>query len=98
MTQRLTPCKTTDNQRSVEDMAERILDRIRDELLELNTTFGVDSDLFYAGLDSMAIMQVLLMIEEEFGVKLPDHVIKRETFATARRIVEAVIEQHKLTR
>jgi len=77
------------------DVAERLLARIRSELVELQPEFSVDSDLFDAGLDSMAIMQVILMIEQEFGVKLPDALIKRETFATARRIGNAVIAQGK---
>ena len=71
--------------------AENLLRRIRNELLELDASFDVDSDLFDAGLDSMAIMQVLLIVEEEFGVQLPDRLVKRETFATARRIAAVVL-------
>lgn len=73
----------------VQQAAERLLARIRNELIELDASFDVDSDLFQAGLDSMAIMQVILIVEEEFGAKLPDDAIKRETFATARRIAGA---------
>ena len=38
----------------------------------------------------MAIMQLILMLEDEFNVKLPDCSITRPTFATARQIAEAV--------
>lgn len=79
------PCDTTTMQ-----IAARLLGRIRGELLELDGSFGVDSDLFAAGLDSMAIMQLVLMLEDEFNVKLPDCSITRTTFATARQIAEAV--------
>ena len=71
-------------------VATRLLGRIRSELLELDGTFGVDSDLFAAGLDSMSIMQLVLMLEDECNVKLPDCSITRTTFATARQIAEAV--------
>ena len=71
-------------------VATRLLGRIRSELLELDGSFGVDSDLFAAGLDSMAIMQLVLMLDDEFNVKLPDCSITRTTFATARQIAEAV--------
>jgi acyl carrier protein len=74
----------------VTETAQRLLTRIRAELLELDADFGLDSDLFNAGLDSMAIMQVILIVEEEFGATLPDCSIKRETFSTARRIAEAI--------
>ena len=88
-----TPSEAIASLPEVAQVAERLLDRIRSELLDLDAAFGVDSDLFHAGLDSMAIMQVILIVEEEFGAKLPDGSIKREVFATVRRIAEAVIEQ-----
>lgn len=71
-------------------VATRLLGRIRSEILELDSTFGVDSDLFATGLDSMAIMQLVLMLEDEFNVKLPDCSITRTTFTTARQIAEVV--------
>lgn len=74
-----------------EEIALRLLERIRAELLEIGAGFGIDDDLFHAGLDSMAIMQVIMILEEEFGAKLPDRLIKRETFATARAVAGAVI-------
>ncbi|MGH8479472.1 MAG: phosphopantetheine-binding protein [Gammaproteobacteria bacterium] len=63
---------------------------IQSDLLETDESFGVDSDLFAAGLDSMSIMQILLFIEEEFAVKLPDFAITRATFCTARHLAEAI--------
>ncbi len=78
-----------------EEIALRLLERIRAELLEIDADFGIDDDMFHAGLDSMAIMQVIMILEEEFGVKLPDRLIKRETFATARAVAGAVIAQRE---
>ena len=71
-------------------IAERLLARIRADLLETSDAFGIDSDLFAAGLDSMAIMQLTLVIEEEFGMQLPDRLITRATFSTARQIAAAI--------
>lgn len=73
-------------------LAERLLARIHADLLEVDTGLGIDSDLFAAGLDSMAIMQLTLLFEEEFGVKLPDRLITRATFATARQMARALAE------
>lgn len=75
------------------DAAGRILASIRADLLELDASFGVDDDLFAAGLDSMSIMQVIILVEEQFAVKIPDAMIKRETFSSARRIALAVVAQ-----
>ncbi|OOO02287.1 MAG: Aminoacyl carrier protein [Chromatiales bacterium USCg_Taylor] len=73
-------------------IATRLLGHIRSDLLETDESFGLDSDLFAAGLDSMSIMQIILFIEEEFSVKLPDNMITRATFCTARHIAEAIRE------
>ncbi len=73
-------------------IATRLLGHIRSDLLETGEAFSLDSDLFAAGLDSMSIMQIILFIEEEFAVKLPDGAVSRATFCTARHIAEAVRE------
>ncbi len=71
-------------------IATRLLDHIRSDLLETDVSFGLDSDLFAAGLDSMSIMQIILFIEEEFAIKLPDGAVTRATFCTARHLAEAI--------
>ncbi len=73
-------------------IAERLLTRIRTELIETGADFGIDSDLFAAGLDSMSIMQLTLLIEEEFSAHLPDRLITRGTFSTTRQIAAAIRE------
>jgi hypothetical protein len=79
----------------IERIAARVLSRIGSDLLELGAGFGVDGDLFAAGLDSMGIMQVIIIVEEEFGAKFPDSAIKRQTFTTARRIAETIVTQNQ---
>ncbi len=71
-------------------IATRLLDHIRSDLLETDASFDLDSDLFAAGLDSMSIMQIILFIEEEFSVKLADGMITRATFCSARHLAEAI--------
>ena len=72
-------------------IATRLLGHIRSDLLETDESFDLDSDLFAAGLDSMSIM-IILFIEEEFSVKLPDGAVTRATFCSARHIAEAIRE------
>jgi acyl carrier protein len=45
-----------------------------------------DTDLFAAGMDSMAVMNVLLSIEDAFGVEFPDALLNRSSFATLGRL------------
>lgn len=60
-----------------------VLNLVREEVLQTPPGFGTESDLFAAGLDSMAIMQLLLLMEERFGVSLPVETVSRENFQSA---------------
>lgn len=72
---------------------QRVLDLLRDEVLQTPPGFTADSDLFAAGLDSMAIMQLLLLLEERFGVSIPVESVSRENFRSARSIA-ALLAAH----
>lgn len=51
-------------------------------LLELDWDFPEDGDLFGAGLDSMAVMQIVVAVEDEYGVELTPDDLTRENLAT----------------
>lgn len=74
-------------------LERRVLDLVRDEVLQTPPDFGVASDLFEAGLDSMAIMQLLLLLEERFGVAIPVGSVSRANFKTAQAIAALLIQQ-----
>ena len=56
--------------------------------------FGPDDDLLEAGLDSMAIMRLVLFVEDEFGVVLPDDELTPDNLRTLNRL-EAWIKRHR---
>jgi len=64
----------------------KLLELISTEILEVGPEFGEESDLFEAGLDSMAIMQLLILIESHFGVQLRVGQLTRENFSTVCQI------------
>ena len=49
-----------------------------------------DADLFAAGLDSLAMVNVLMSIEEHFDIELPDEFLSRRTFASIDAIARVV--------
>lgn len=73
-------------------LATKILHLIRGELLETGDDFSLDSDLFEAGLDSMAIMQLTLLLERDFGICIPESLIVKSTFSTARSLAEVLLQ------
>lgn len=58
-------------------------------------SLGAEADLFAAGLDSLAIVNVLMSIEERFDIELPDELLSRRLFssiATISRVVADLTE------
>ena len=72
-------------------------DRIRDVLaaqgcLEVDPRKVDDqADLYELGLTSLASVNVMLALEDVFGVEFPEEVVKKSTFASVRNI-ERVVE------
>ena len=46
-----------------------------------------NADLFVAGLDSLAIVNVLMRLEEQFDIELPDEMLQRNRFPASRRSI-----------
>jgi acyl carrier protein len=49
-----------------------------------------NADLFAAGLDSLAIVNVLMRLEEEFDIELPDDMLQRKSFSSIATIDSVV--------
>lgn len=76
-------------------LERELLRLVRDHLLDgIGEDFDVLASLPDAGLDSMAIMQLLLLIEDRFDVWLPEEDLTRENFACIRSLALAVIRRH----
>jgi acyl carrier protein len=60
-----------------------LIDWLNDEgVLELDWDFPEDGDLFAAGLDSMAVVQLLVAVEDRFGIELGPPDLTRDNLAT----------------
>ena len=53
---------------------------------------GEETDLFAAGLDSLAIVNVLMSIEDRFDIELPDELLSRRSFSSIARIRRVVAD------
>jgi acyl carrier protein len=65
---------------------------VREHLRFLDATDPLppDANLRELGLDSLAAIDLLLDLEQTFGVVFPDQLLTEETFRTARNIAGAV--------
>jgi len=51
-----------------------------------------DSDLYNAGLTSLATVGLMLALEDEFDVEFPDSMLSRKTFSSIDSITDALEE------
>jgi len=60
-----------------------LIDWLNDEgVLELDWDFPEDGSLFEAGLDSMAVMQLVVAVEDRFGIELGPEDLTKANLAT----------------
>jgi len=69
-------------------MLQKLKSYIFQELIFVDNpdVFSEEDDLLQAGLDSMSIMRLVLFIEDEFGVVLPDDELIPENMQTLSRL------------
>jgi acyl carrier protein len=53
-------------------------------------TVSDEANLFTAGMTSLASVEVILALEEKFGIEFPDHMMHRKTFASVSAIAAAI--------
>ena len=74
--------------------AGEIIALIREEaIVDLDDGFGPTDDLFTAGLDSMALMQLLVAVGEKWNVSLEAADVTKENFATATALAMLLAER-----
>jgi acyl carrier protein len=72
-------------------LERELLGLVEEHLLDASQArIGPLTRLADAGLDSMAVMQLLLLIEDRFGLWLPEEDLTRENFACIRSLAAAV--------
>ena len=68
---------------------------VNDHIMARGHPIRPDDDLQAAGVDSMALLKVLLFIEAEFGFWMPDEDLVEEHLATARALASYVCRRRR---
>ncbi|HEX8310640.1 MAG TPA: acyl carrier protein [Chthoniobacteraceae bacterium] len=77
-----------------EILEQQLVTLIGERLLEPSGEFSAGSNLYDAGLDSMAIMQLLILIEQEYGVAIPDNDLTRHQLSSVRNLATLIRDCH----
>ncbi len=63
------------------------------DYLQVNVdSLAEDADLYAAGLNSHATVNLMLSLEEAFDIELPDRLLRRRTFSSIRSFANALAE------
>ena len=76
-----------------EALTEKVYEILREELLEVGAEFTPRSNLVESGLDSLAVTQLMLSIEESTGVWVDESLLTPENLETAETLAACVHEQ-----
>jgi acyl carrier protein len=74
-------------------LEQQLMTLLRERLLETSASFDTATDLYSLGMDSMGIMQMLILIEEEYGVALPECALTRRNFTTVQQVARLIQAQ-----
>ncbi len=75
------------------ELTERVFQILRDEILDTSEDFGPGSSLVEAGLDSLALTQLMLAIEESTGVWVDESLLTPENLRSAETLAGLVFDQ-----
>mgnify|MGYP001362254749 CR=1 FL=1 len=78
---------------SLHSLQENLTALIRERLLDLPGEFTPETNLYEAGLDSMNIMQLLLAIEDRYGILLPEADVSRKNFCNVANLSRLLHER-----
>ncbi len=76
---------------ALDHLDQQLVTLVSERLLETQAGFGADSNLYEAGLDSMALMQLLILVEEEYGVSIPESALTKQNFSTVRHLSQLIL-------
>lgn len=77
---------------TTEELEQRIFDIVRQDILSVDDTFTKESNLIEAGLDSLALTQLMLAIEESTGVWVDESLLTEETLSNVKTL-SALVHQ-----
>ncbi len=78
-------------------LTELVHRTLKDELLAVGEGFTPRSNLIEAGLDSLAVTQLMLAIEEATGVWVDESLLTPENLETSETLAACVHEQVELS-
>ena len=75
---------------SHQKILQDLLSLVHEHLFESQSGMDAETDLFEAGMESMGIMQLIMQIEERFGIVVSDGEVTRQNFRSVAALAAMV--------
>lgn len=79
------------------DLASSLRSLIDDQLFPLDPSVSHTADLHEEGLDSLALMQLILLLEREFSIRILPEDLDRQNFSSLERMASFVSRKQAVT-
>ena len=81
------------SEHTLDSLTTCVFEILRDEILEVDSGFDPKTNLVEAGLDSLAVTQLMLSIEERTGVWIDESLLTPENLESAEALAALVHAQ-----
>lgn len=78
---------------TIEELTAKVFAILRDEVLSAGSDFSARSNLIDSGLDSLAVTQLMLSIEESTGIWVDESFLTPENLESAETLAALVHER-----
>jgi acyl carrier protein len=73
-----------------QEIEAKLLDFLKREVFAAEVVVDPETDLVAAGLDSLALMRLLVFIENEYGFWIPENEISGDAFLNVRALAATI--------
>lgn len=81
-----------------QDLTDSLRRLISEQLFPLDDSVTAKCDLHSEGLDSLALMQLILLLEREYSVSISPGDLNRENFSSLEKLAELVSAKQTATK
>ena len=81
---------------SKESISEALLKFARNKVIDESISISAEDKLMSIGIDSHNLLELIIFIEQSFGIKIPDHDLTIGNLSTIDSLANCAFENYKL--
>jgi acyl carrier protein len=74
----------------IEQIKEQLISFLHNEIFDSSIQIKVDTDLFESGFDSFSLVKLLVFIEKQYSLQVPEDRLTEDTLRNVNRLSELI--------